>query len=861
MNNKVDLVKITLKSFWKYRIHGTRGMISLFLAFLMTPTLSIMLLLTETSRYQSAIELMNELIDCSMLSAQANYDSYLDERFGLLSYDQQERNPDDLFTEYMEKNAGALGKAVTMGRVSGKGRLPLSNDDAFEQQLSEYAGVTGFLEAGTSALNVQDFIDMLVADNPLTQLKNFANATENAAKSLKSVADLVDAIKESVDSVNDYQSKKNTYNDKASDFREKSKAYIDKLDAAVQGLGPNDSYDSIYSNQDVIDAENEAEEARKSYKKAGEELSSSIEAARKKLIKVTAMATSAANSIEATKTSIDELKNYGADTEVLSGSITKLADDILACLGSVAEENWSDLVVAEISKIDNQVYYIKHTEFGKDNGDTETHYINESVDYDGEWFTGNYNAKSLSAIPNNLVDSLLKVASSFVGKNDISDDDKADITGIIDLIGNMAGVSLLYDNHLNAVVSKSADTLGISAQSFIAALDVFIDAANNITGKDNKVEGPLRPLIRVVQIIWGLVEILGAIGLLILSIVAIAGEFLYHIGQTVLGNSSAYYGLLMSCYSVYNCPNRTTWDSGSSLSGFDYKDIYNMVGPGPNSGTSGAFANLGNLMAASESYAGTSADSADAFRGAEAEYILVGTNSEITNQVVTALYIYVFRFLMDFNLILKDQTLSAAVGVFGEPWATIIKVVFMICEAMIDAFMLVNGGEIALKKDKAYLSLEGAKDLSDDLGSILKAAGANAMKENGSDIASMANLGEGTEKDIGNAIKKKFNADLTKEKKPLKERFSKFATGFKFDYSDYLFFLMILTRNEGELCDRLQDVVSMEATAYYDQDFTLDKSFTALEGSVEYELNGMFKLDRLNDGNPYKVKLRRTATY
>lgn len=861
MNSALDSVKTTCKFLWKNRIRGTRGMISLFLAFLMTPTLSIVLLLTETSRYQSAVELMNELIDCSLLSAQANFDSYLDDRFGLLSYDQQERKPRDLFIEYMEKNAGALGKTTTLGNVTGEEKLPLSDDDAFEQQISEYAGVTGFLEAGTSVLNVQDFIDMLAKDNPLTQIKNFANTTKNAAKTIKGVADLVKALKESAEAVSDYSSKKGTYNDKASDFRSKSIAYIDKLDEAVDGLGPDDDYDSIYSKQEVVDAKNEAEDARSAYKKAGDDLSTSMDAARKELVKVTAMATSVANSIEGTKTSIDALKNYNADTEVLSSSITKYVGDILACLGVIREENWSDLVAAEINMIDDQVYYVKHTRFGKDSGDSDTHYINESVDYDGDWFKSNYNAKSTDSIPVGLIDGLRKVTNPFNSANDLNDSAKADLSELVDLIGNMAGVSLLFDNHLNAVVSKSAASLGMSAQAFVWSLNLFIDAANNFTGNGKDADGPFGFLIRAGQILFSIVEILGAIGSLVLSIVAILGEILYHLGATLFGSSSAYYGLLLSCYSVYNCPNRTTWDSGSSLSGFEYKDIYYMVGAGPNSGTSGSFANLGNLMAASSGYSGTSPDSADAFRGAEGEYMLVGTNSEITNQVVTALYLYVFRYAMDFGLIMKDNTLKAATAFLGEPGGTIVRVVFSICEPMIDTFMIVNGGEVSLVKDKAYLSLEGAKDLSEDLGSVVKAAGANAIKENGADIASMANLGEGHEKELGNKIKTKFNVDLSKKKKPLKERFASFGKDFKFDYSDYLFLLIVLTRTEGELCDRLQDVVSMEATAYYDKDFSLDKSFTALEGSVEYELNGMFKLDRLNDGNPYKVKLRRMATY
>ena len=84
------------KRFSHRYINGTKGVISIFLAICMLPGLSINFLLIEAVRYQSAIEMLEELIDNAGLSTLADYDSYMEERFGLLSLSQK-NEPKDTF--------------------------------------------------------------------------------------------------------------------------------------------------------------------------------------------------------------------------------------------------------------------------------------------------------------------------------------------------------------------------------------------------------------------------------------------------------------------------------------------------------------------------------------------------------------------------------------------------------------------------------------------------------------------------------------------------------------------------------------------------------------------------------------------
>jgi hypothetical protein len=62
-------------------INGVKGAISLFMPLLMTPFLTIAVLLVEAGRYNSAVSLLDEALGVSSMSTLANYDDYLQEHF------------------------------------------------------------------------------------------------------------------------------------------------------------------------------------------------------------------------------------------------------------------------------------------------------------------------------------------------------------------------------------------------------------------------------------------------------------------------------------------------------------------------------------------------------------------------------------------------------------------------------------------------------------------------------------------------------------------------------------------------------------------------------------------------------------
>ena len=90
-------------------INGVKGTIALFLAVLMTPFLTIAMLLVEMGRYNSAVSILDETLGVSSVSVLAEYDQYLQNRWGLLAVG-QENDINTLYTSNVDINKSVLGK-------------------------------------------------------------------------------------------------------------------------------------------------------------------------------------------------------------------------------------------------------------------------------------------------------------------------------------------------------------------------------------------------------------------------------------------------------------------------------------------------------------------------------------------------------------------------------------------------------------------------------------------------------------------------------------------------------------------------------------------------------------------------------
>lgn len=146
-----QILKQRVRSLRRYMcryINGTRGVISLFLAILMVPFVSIAGALINAARVNSAIAVFDEALCNASNSTLGTYDKFLKERFGLLAMSQNtakegggytaENLISDTFKFYMEQNMEVLSNTFTASETEAVGIYPLSDPDILLTNVMEY---------------------------------------------------------------------------------------------------------------------------------------------------------------------------------------------------------------------------------------------------------------------------------------------------------------------------------------------------------------------------------------------------------------------------------------------------------------------------------------------------------------------------------------------------------------------------------------------------------------------------------------------------------------------------------------------------------------------------------------------------
>ena len=93
-----------------------KGASSLFLAVLLTPFLTILMLLVETGRYNSVVSILDEAMGVSSNSLLASYDKYMKDRWGLLSID-QEIDINTQYTQFLTENSGVFANSIELSDI------------------------------------------------------------------------------------------------------------------------------------------------------------------------------------------------------------------------------------------------------------------------------------------------------------------------------------------------------------------------------------------------------------------------------------------------------------------------------------------------------------------------------------------------------------------------------------------------------------------------------------------------------------------------------------------------------------------------------------------------------------------------
>ena len=185
------------KKLWK----GTQGAISILLACLTLPFLTLAAVYVEAGRYQSGVRALDQALGSSALSTLAGKDSYLLQRFGLLAVQQKADQTDAELTAtlqsyYSKQHIADLG-GVDLTKFAVSGVYPLADTSILKQQVMSASAALGPVKL------VAEFgeIDSIVKQ--IQKSFNFLNVLD----AVGGVVDLLDKKVKAVESLDDAKKK------------------------------------------------------------------------------------------------------------------------------------------------------------------------------------------------------------------------------------------------------------------------------------------------------------------------------------------------------------------------------------------------------------------------------------------------------------------------------------------------------------------------------------------------------------------------------------------------------------------------------------------------------------------------------
>lgn len=264
-------------------IKNTCGAISLMLALLIVPFYAVAGILVEVSRYQSALTGLDDAMNTSALSVLAEYDAFLQSRFGLLAMAQKDdpsmtggyagaTSLEKTFKKYLKAQDTTDTRSFRTTDVNAAGVYPLADMDILRAQILDYSTLTiptmMVYEFGGDGL--QKMITEVQNSIPYLKFLKVGSAVADAATKKLDVVDKIKAAKESVQSLSEktkaYNAAHSMLNDALNELKQVTKE--------KPGEGASDQEIETY-NKRYEEALDKAQAAKKDYvKKLEKELQS-----------------------------------------------------------------------------------------------------------------------------------------------------------------------------------------------------------------------------------------------------------------------------------------------------------------------------------------------------------------------------------------------------------------------------------------------------------------------------------------------------------------------------------------------------------------------------------------------------------
>lgn len=851
-------------------INGCKGTIALFLAVLMTPFLTIAMILVETGRYNSAVSILDEAMGVSSTSLLASYDEYMKERWGLLAVEQG-LDMDATYTEYMNTNIGVLGDSVTLNSVNAKGEFPLSDSEIMYNQIMEYCTLNAPTKLATNFLNLSDLISKL---EDIANVGKYFDIIGSGAGAVDASITLAESAEELKDIADDLDELKTSYDSKYTAFE----SSVSSLAAALSVERPEDesaaiAYDINISNlraqvdskkgeykeiiDDVAEKLGEYKDKMKECSEAMESIQDELESASSTALELVSEKAKKEEELEKIDEKIATMEKNGENTSAPALYTTALEEKtrIESELSELAvEEGMADATHDGLTNVtggwEESFGSYSDEKMGekiKGFGNLSTlvnGFSSDSVEattvLDSEKY---YNPKLTGYISSEDIDDYLESQAEEMQSGSLSEL----IDGIIAFFDSLFDLQLFYDPDLSGYIdvsyyNKTFGGLPGGGAAEGGVLAVITDISNMMSSAANFSKD-------LVTLKW--LDALKEIKNFIESVVSLGKDLLKlatDMARNIYDLFTSYDRLYYSTYTTFNLPCRT-----DDIPGFTTMTGYEMTEdslPSKMKTTSVTMIDdlivLVNQIRAAAS--GTGSDYT--FCGAELEYVLFGSNSEVGNQLYAFVALYILRLILNIPAILLNSEVQsmAASSTLAYPVVILLEI---LVEPLIDTILLVNGASIDIYKTKIYLTPTGIIEVIEELFSII-----DLTSEQKESIGKEVKDGFGVVKDDYDYQQK------LKEKSGKKPRET--PDLFEFDYREYCFIILLLTVTKEQQMARLSNLIQMETLNYYKStgaSYTFDLRNAYSFVSTETDASVKQILPSLADSSLFNVKRNQHRGY
>jgi len=859
-----------IKAFFnKHIANGSKGAISLFLAVLMTPFLSIAMILVEVGRYNSCVSVLDESMGISLNSILANYDEYIHDRFGILSIDQETEIGTE-FTDTLLENGNIMGDSLTIHSSKAEGIYPLSTSEILKSQLLEFSKLQAPTKLVFEGLNISDVVGEL--EKKLKSIGNIFNLIGTGAEAVDNAITIADCSEELKTLATELDDLVDAYDQDYKDFSDA----VDALASKLSEGRPADEDSAKAYDDEVKELKTTVQDRRDDYAGTLKSISSKLSDYREKMEDCKqAIADIQADIAEAASTVVtlrNNLSSKRAELSELNKQIEQYekegASTSKPALYTQAIERKSELE-RDISELSVQETVISSGSSGV--GGAANSWMESFKSYSDE---------NMGAVIRK-VDSLKKTVSSFradVVTADYTLDEavyhsitisgyisaeaidaylteqatdlksgnlKSLLDGILDFIDQVLGLNLLFDPELSANIDTGYYTDAIGGlpggdSSKSGVLMLFSDIGSlisNITSFSSNLM-TLR-LKKLYQNLKGIITSIGNIGK---DIVSLATDFIHNIVNLFTSIDRLY----LTTYATYNLPCRTDYNGSLSFTGMSG---YSLKSDSlPSAGIAASIPYVGEIIAiVSQIKTWLNGSGSDkAFYGAELEYVLLGSNSELGNQAYVFLCLYLLRVVLDIGPVLCNAEVQglAASATIGYPAVMILEI---LAEGLADTLLLVNGGSVGVWKTQIFMTPSGLPKYISELSSIMKGKlTEDKQKEMTNKLTGVYNMST----DDYNYQKKMGYLENTDTDGYLSDL-------FKLDYREHCLLMILLSVTNEQILARLANIIQMESCYYYtdkkhkDYTFDLKNAFTYISAEADVSVKQL--LPALADSSLFDI--------